>query len=802
MSSAAIMDSKYDLIIVGAGPAGLAAAINAHQSGLRYVLLEKEDHIADTAHRYQKGKLVMAEPSEIPLRGDLWLQPGPRETVLRNWEETVRSLNLNLLFNHPVRNVSRVEECFQVETTSSSFAAANVVLAIGSQGNPRKLSVPGENLPHVSTRLVDPAMYSERDIVVIGGGDSAIEVATALAARNRVTMAVRTPEFIRAKDSQERRALEMAKRKELTIYFNSTVEKFERDGVTFGFGSSTLKIMADFVVVKIGTRPPRDFLERCGVIFPNPDPAALPVISASYESNVPGLYIVGAASGRGDLIKHGINQGHEVVDRICGRNVETADEILLKDKLQFLQGSAAERIQQLLPKLPLLAGGTEMEMRELFYAAKFHHVAPGGIIFRQNDYSESLYMIMEGTLDVIAKLDGAAPVPIATLGPGEFFGEMSLISGRRRSATIRAASAAFLCEISRKPMLKFIHTVPSAKAIIDRIFLVRAFQNNLFPRIDHAILQKMAEHAEVINFNRGQVILREGEEGDSFYLIRSGMVKLSRIHQNREIVLSYLTAGQYFGEISLLNGGPRVATVTTIDRVEVIRLARADFWACVDSSPGLKHRLEQEAERRRMRFVEVEVRPELAELGRFMTAEEVIVGDNVLLIDEHRCIDCDQCVRACEGVHEDGQTRIKRTGMRFANVLIANSCRHCENPLCMTDCPPGDAIARDPRGEVFIRDNCIGCGHCATNCPYDNIFMVHEEPRRSAWDWFKNAIGAGTAEEVQTRHSFPVKCDLCRDLKGGPACVRSCPTGAVLRLTPGEYEKTIEDLVLARKESL
>jgi Fe-S-cluster-containing hydrogenase component 2 len=120
----------------------------------------------------------------------------------------------------------------------------------------------------------------------------------------------------------------------------------------------------------------------------------------------------------------------------------------------------------------------------------------------------------------------------------------------------------------------------------------------------------------------------------------------------------------------------------------------------------------------------------------------------------------------------------------------------------MTDCPPGDAIARDPRGEVFIRDNCIGCGHCATNCPYDNIFMVHEEPRRSAWDWFKNAIGAGTVEEVQTRRSFPVKCDLCRDLKGGPACVRGCPTGAVLRLTPGEYNKTIEDLVLARKETL
>jgi Fe-S-cluster-containing hydrogenase component 2 len=134
---------------------------------------------------------------------------------------------------------------------------------------------------------------------------------------------------------------------------------------------------------------------------------------------------------------------------------------------------------------------------------------------------------------------------------------------------------------------------------------------------------------------------------------------------------------------------------------------------------------------------------------------------------------------------------------------VANSCRHCENPLCMTDCPPGDAIARDPRGEIYIRDNCIGCGHCASNCPYDNIFMAHSEKRPSAWDWLKAGFSRGAPVGVAAEaKSFPVKCDLCRDLQRGPACVRSCPTGAVLRLSPEAYHQKIETIALERKARL
>jgi CRP-like cAMP-binding protein/thioredoxin reductase/Fe-S-cluster-containing dehydrogenase component len=792
------MDLSYDLIIVGAGPAGLAAALNAHKSGLRYLLLEKEDHIADTASDYQRGKLVMSEPSEIPLKGELWFRPALREAVLQHWEEAVRDFNIHLVLRRPVSEIRRSDGHFQVMTEGETFSAARVVLAIGSQGNPRKLAVAGENLPHVLTRLIDPEVYADQDIVVVGGGDSAIEIAAALAPRNRVTMAVRTPEFIRAKDALERAVLELERRKELTIHFNATVERIDPTSVALKLSSSAMRVDAQVVIVKIGALPPRQFLEKCGIKFTGAGMLALPDVGSAFETNAPGLFLVGATSGRAELIKHAINQGHEVIEHICGRVVEPADEAPLKERLHFLQGTVSQRIQQLLPKAPLLAGASEAQIRELLFSSRFHQVSAGTTVFEQNDYSESLYIVLEGTLEVLVKSDTGAQRSVATVAPKEYFGEMSLISGRRRSATVRAVGEAFLWEVGRKAMLKFIHTLPNAKDLIDRTFLVHAFQTYVFANVDYAVLSQIADRAEILAFDRGTHIIREGDEGDSFFFLRSGKVKVFQIRNGREVVVAYLSSGQYFGEMALLTGEARVASVTAIDRVEAIRLSREDFIACVDGSPDLKKRFEEEAKRRHLRNVEMEVRPELAEMGRFMIGEEVVVGDNVLLIDENRCIQCDQCVSACEGVHEDGQTRIKRTGIKFANILVANSCRHCENPLCMTDCPPGDAILRDPRGEVYIRDNCIGCGHCASNCPYDNIFMARTEKQPSAWDRIKSAFRKGEAEISSTARSLPVKCDLCRDLKSGPACVRSCPTGAVLRLSPEAYHQKIESLVLER----
>jgi Fe-S-cluster-containing hydrogenase component 2 len=180
--------------------------------------------------------------------------------------------------------------------------------------------------------------------------------------------------------------------------------------------------------------------------------------------------------------------------------------------------------------------------------------------------------------------------------------------------------------------------------------------------------------------------------------------------------------------------------------------------------------------------------------------QEVVMGTQALFIDEHKCVRCGNCVSACEGVHADGQARLSLTGIKFYNLLAPNSCWQCENPLCMTDCPP-DAIARDPRGEVFIRSNCIGCGNCERNCPYGNIFMVHPKAPLGVFGWLLSLFGGDTATAAHAPsaedagRTVAVKCDLCREIHGGPACVRSCPTGAAIRLEPGEYQQRLAELV-------
>jgi CRP-like cAMP-binding protein/thioredoxin reductase/Fe-S-cluster-containing hydrogenase component 2 len=801
-------ETAYDLVIVGAGPAGLSAALNAQRNGLRYLLLEKSGHIADTLFCYQKAKYVMAEPMAIPLQGGVWFQATLRENILSRWASMVAEEKLNLRCNAAVTEISKSDGSFQIKTETETFHARRVIIAMGTQGNPRKLGAPGDALPHVLPRLTDPDIYVDQDIVVVGGGDAAIEIAVALSARNRVTMLVRTPEFIRVKGSLERQALEAARRGDLTIYFQSAVAQIDSESVTIKLPQSTLQIKAQGVIVKIGAVPPRAFLERCGIAFPAPGPhpapgpEAMPILSPSYETNIAGLFLIGAAGGR-ELIKHGINQGHAVIEHLCGREVLPADEALLRQTLHFLTGTVSERIKILLPKAPVLSDGTEAQIRELMLSSTFHPLSMGDAVFRKNDYSESFYLILEGLVEVFAGSDAGAEKSVATLRAGEFFGEMSLISGRRRSATIKAGGATLLWEISRKAMLKFIHTTPTARKRINDAFLIHSFQGYLFQNLGHDLLSRLAAQARVLSFEKGCVIIKEGDPGDAFYLLRSGMVKISKMREGKEMVLSYLSAGHYFGEMALVSEQARMATVSAIDRVEVIQLLKDDFLAFLAEAPDLKRRIQEESQRRRLSNIERTVRPELSEVQQFMTQQEVVVGDNVLLIDLNRCVDCDYCVKACESVHDDGQTRIKRVGIQFANVLVPNSCRHCENPLCMTDCPPGDAIVRDPRGEVYIRENCIGCGNCASNCPYDNIFMVHPKQKPRPFEWLTRWIPSGWTAPSKARpeveKALAVKCDLCRGIEGGPACVRSCPTGAVMRLSPSEYAEQIQAMTLKQR---
>lgn len=788
----------FDLVVIGGGPAGLATASHAQANGLSYILLERSGHLADTIYNYQARKFVMAEPVMIPARGDLPFEAGSRESILDAWQEHVAAKKLNVAYNAEVKSVVREGGRFSIATSrGAQYSAKSVVIAMGTQGNPRKLGVPGEDLPQVLYRLADPAEHQDKDLLVVGAGDSALEIAIALSDENRVALVVRGGEIARANEILTKDVLARQARGQMTIYFNTTVKQVGDGFADLNVRGDTVRVPAQLIFLKLGADAPRKFFDSIGIKFSGDGKDSRPILSQVYESSVPGLFLIGAASGR-DLIKLGMNQGYEVVEHLMGREVEPADEAVLRDRLPFWQGSVRERIAALRSRIPLLAAADEQQLRDTFLAARVREYRDGEIIIRQNDYTNDFLIIAAGRVELWKRPEQSMEeTKLAELTAGNFFGEMSLISGRRRTATARAIGPTRMIEIPRKAMLKLLGAAPRARRLVDQAFLLRAFGGYLFPDVPEAQLGELVDRATIENKGKDAVVFREGDAAEAFYLIRNGMVKITKKSGEKEVVLSYLVAGNFFGEAALFSDAARTATVTTIFPSDLIKLSKRDFDRFLAAHPEVRQAPKRKLEERRIAGLVSEATPGAGNILADLIREEVVMGTQTLLIDEHRCIRCSNCIKACEGVHDDHHARLSLTGIKFYNLLAPNSCWQCENPLCMLDCPP-DALARDPRGEVYIKSNCIGCGNCERNCPYGNIFMVHPEPEHSIFGWVKSLFSKEKKEAAE--RTVAVKCDLCRDIAGGPACVRSCPTGAAIRLTPEEYRETLEEIVISRGE--
>jgi CRP-like cAMP-binding protein/Fe-S-cluster-containing hydrogenase component 2 len=431
-------------------------------------------------------------------------------------------------------------------------------------------------------------------------------------------------------------------------------------------------------------------------------------------------------------------------------------------------------------------------MREFMLEADIRTPREDDVVFRRNDYTSSFFMIVGGEVKVEVSGEGAKAA-WQKLGPGQFFGELGLISGRRRSSTVKAGANCVLLEAPRRAMLKLIASMESVRKEIDATFLRRAVRNYVAPMLPSEELDELLrEGVQVKRYAGGEVLFEEGAAVDGLYLIRRGSVTISRRIHSREVVLSYVSAGNYVGEMALLNDSPRTATVKAAVTTEAVVLNADSFKRVINRNPQWREQMEMRFHDRLRANAAMQAQPDPGNVIAFLMQQGVGEATDVLLIDESLCIRCNNCEKACADVH-DGASRLKReAGPTFAQIHVPTSCRHCEHPHCMKDCPP-DAIQRAANGEVFIRDTCIGCGNCERNCPYSVIRMAAIDPERkqpSLMSWLMFGIGPEPGMETLAKSKDApkkaVKCDMCKDLSGGAACVRACPTGAAIRVGPEE----------------
>jgi thioredoxin reductase (NADPH) len=255
-----------DVLIIGAGPAGLAASLAAKKMGLSYQTIEQEA-LGGAVFQYPRGKLVMTAPVDLPIIGKVQFRNTSKETLLKFWNEACHGNGLKISYHERVEAIENKDGAFHVRTTKGRHVVSAVLLGIGRRGTPRKLGVPGEEQSKVVYRLIDPEQYRGKHVVVVGGGDSALEAAASIAELGDTTVALsyRGDAFQRAKQRNRQRVDEASKKGQLKVLLNSQVREILPEEVVLKQADKEIKLRNDAVIVSAGGILPNDFLKSIGI---------------------------------------------------------------------------------------------------------------------------------------------------------------------------------------------------------------------------------------------------------------------------------------------------------------------------------------------------------------------------------------------------------------------------------------------------------------------------------------------------------------------------------------------------------
>ncbi|RLD24229.1 MAG: 4Fe-4S ferredoxin [Bacteroidetes bacterium] len=261
-------DKVFDVLIIGAGPAGISASLSARKHGLSCITLE-QDSLGGTVYNFPRSKIVMTSPMDLPLYGKAKLYNTSKDELLNLWKKVISENNLEIVENTKVDNISPVEdEKFKITTASGEeYLASNVLLAIGRRGSPRKLNIPGEEKPKVAYKLLEPEQISGKKIIVVGGGDSAIEAALWLKDNNEVTLSYRKEHFSRIKPQNKEKISKAIEDQSINALFSSNLTAINDHSVSIKKegDENPAHLENNLVYIFAGGELPSKFLQQTGV---------------------------------------------------------------------------------------------------------------------------------------------------------------------------------------------------------------------------------------------------------------------------------------------------------------------------------------------------------------------------------------------------------------------------------------------------------------------------------------------------------------------------------------------------------
>ena len=402
-------------------------------------------------------------------------------------------------------------------------------------------------------------------------------------------------------------------------------------------------------------------------------------------------------------------------------------------------------------------------------------------------------------IPIDAPIDHDRAKPIAHLTKGALFGEASCINHQRRSATVRASDDDTIVIEMTRNFLDVLSRNRDFRTELERIYIKRGVHNhlrasNLFKEVGDDFLKNLAERSTLVRFRPGDVICRQNDPADGFFVIRIGHVKVEAAQPDgQSVILRYMSQSHSFGEIGLLlEPFKRSTTCTALDDVEMIKISKDDFDDVMGQYAEVRGQLVRLAKsygNKPTASAEKALSPEAqahreAILGDFFM-QEIYQGQSLLVLDLERCTRCDECVKACGQTHNQ-ITRLTRDGLRFDKYLVTTSCRSCHDPKCLTQCPV-DAIHRKEGLPIIIESYCVGCGACEENCPYGNI-TVHDDVQ---------VVDLMTGQQGIGKRAMVCDLDNCLGEIEEPSCVYACPHNAAERI---DGDKLFERYFAAREK--